>query len=62
MAIRTLLEDMSAPREDESLVWTEAINLSRIDVLRGRLASLSVALPALRKYALQCLLQVVRLP
>jgi len=50
MAIRTLLEDMSTRREDESLAWIEAINLSHIDVLRGRLASLSATLPALRNH------------
>jgi len=54
MAIRTLLEDMSARREDESLAWIEAINLSHIDVLRSRLASLSARLPALRKYPYGC--------
>ena len=50
MAIRILLEDMSTRREDDSSVWTEMINLSHIDVLRGRLASLSVTFPTLRKY------------
>ena len=49
MAIRILLEDMSARREDDPSIWTGMINLSHIDVLRDRLASLSVTLPALRK-------------